>query len=62
MSLSHPEFIHHILDETNFILERSKNISKSEFLKDPVLLRAVIRSLEIIGEASKNIIKLEICK
>lgn len=55
MSRLHLEFIRHILDETNFILERSKNINKSEFLQDPVLLRAVIRSLEIIGEASKNI-------
>ena len=55
MSLSYLEFIRHILDETNFILKRSKIISKSEFLQDPVLLRAVIRSHEIIGEASKNI-------
>ncbi len=55
MSLSHLEFVRHISDETNFILKNTKNISKSDFLQDAVLLRAVIRSLEIIGEASKKI-------
>ena len=55
MSLSHLEFVRHILDEASFVLENTKDVSKSEFLQDAVLLRAVIRSLEIIGEASKKI-------
>ena len=55
MSISQLKFIRHILDETNFILENTLGIKQNDFIKDAVLLRAVIRSLEIIGEASKNV-------
>ena len=55
MSQSHLEFIKHILEEADFILDNTSNIRQQDFLQDAVLLRATIRSLEIIGEATKNV-------
>ena len=52
----HPvEYLRHIADECRFILATTSDISKEEFAKDEVMKRAVVRSLEVIGEASKNI-------
>lgn len=45
----------HIGEEINFVLENSSNLSWDEFNGNPVLKRAVVRSLEIIGEAAKKI-------
>ena len=47
-------YLHHILDETRFLTENLSNINLELFLRDPILQRAVVRSLEIIGEAVKN--------
>jgi len=33
----------------------SENLSREEFLRDPTLRRAFVRSLEIIGEAAKQV-------
>lgn len=42
------EYLNHILDECNYILSViTPKISKSNFLDDETLKRAVIRSLEI---------------
>ena len=50
------EYLNHILDECNYILSViTPIISKGDFLDDETLKRAVIRSLEIIGEATKKI-------
>lgn len=39
-----------------FILSiTDSNLKKDEFLKDETLKRAIVRSLEIIGEATKKI-------
>ncbi len=48
-------YLHHILDETYFLIENSAGINFDQLQRDPVLQRAFIRSLEIIGEAVKNI-------
>ncbi len=48
-------YLQHIKDETAFITKNCSSISKKELIADPVLERAVERSLEIIGEAVKNI-------
>jgi uncharacterized protein with HEPN domain len=45
----------HILDETEYLMESSQGIGKERFLKDPTLRRAFVRSIEIIGEAAKQI-------
>ncbi len=50
------DLLHHILDECSFIIGvTSSGISRSDFLEDETLKRAVVRSLEIIGEATKNL-------
>lgn len=48
-------FLKHIIDEANFLLDRSANVEYESFIKDEILKRAFTRSLEIIGEAAKNV-------
>lgn len=50
------EYLRHIYDECDFITTRiPPEAVKDDLLDDEVLKRAVIRSLEIIGEATKKI-------
>jgi uncharacterized protein with HEPN domain len=49
------EYLKHILDETGYLMESSQGIGKKRFLEDPTLRRAFVRSIEIIGEAAKQI-------
>ena len=55
MSKEPVEFLKHIDDECRYLLSINKNLSKDDFLNDETLKRAVVRSLEIIGEATKKI-------
>ena len=55
MSLSPHEYIRHILDEIDYILTQLSDTDVDSFLKDATLKRAFVRSLEIIGEASKKL-------
>lgn len=56
MSKEPLEYLRHIRDESIYILSVINNdISKDDFLRDETLKRAVVRSLEIIGEATKKI-------
>ena len=55
MSKESTEFLKHIADECTYLLQVSENLSKDDFLNDETLKRAVVRSLEIIGEATKKI-------
>ncbi len=48
-------FLRHILEELDFLLKRTGGIDFDAFVADDVLRRACARSLEIIGEAVKNI-------
>lgn len=48
-------FIFDIFDSINKIESYTKNISKSKFLKNSKIQDAVIRRIEILGEATKNI-------
>ncbi len=48
-------FIKHILESIRYIESFVKNKSKSDFLKSVQLQDAILRRLEIIGEATKNI-------
>lgn len=50
-------FIEHILENINDIELFMKNINKKKFLENREKQNAVARSLEIIGEAVKNIPK-----
>jgi len=49
------EYLNHILDECRFILITTSGTTKDQLLENEVMKRAVVRSLEIIGEACKKI-------
>ncbi|MCK8519262.1 HepT-like ribonuclease domain-containing protein [Methanoculleus sp. 7T] len=51
-------FLQHILEETVFLREVGKELTYDRLLADPVQQRAVVRSIEIIGEATKNVSKI----
>ena len=55
MSKQPIEYLYHILDECRFILTATSGITKDQLLENEMMKRAVVRSLEIIGEASKKI-------
>jgi uncharacterized protein with HEPN domain len=55
MSLSPLEYLRHILDETKYLSRHTPGLSKAQFLADETLKRAFVRSIEIIGEATKQI-------
>jgi uncharacterized protein with HEPN domain len=56
MSKDPLEYLRHINDECLYILSVSnKDFSKDDLLNNETLKRAISRSLEIIGEATKNI-------
>ena len=58
MSKEYFEYLQHIFDESSFILSViTDELTIEDFYKNETLKRAVVRSLEIIGEASKNIPK-----
>ena len=48
-------YLEHIIDAVNDIESFTKGLTKSKFLKNKLRQSAVIRQLEIIGEASKNL-------
>lgn len=48
-------YLKHIADECAFIISINNDLSKEDLLNDETLKRAVVRSLEIIGEATKKI-------
>ena len=51
------DYIRDILEECLYLMRRAKNLKLEDFLQDEDFKRASIRSLEIIGEASKKIPK-----
>jgi uncharacterized protein with HEPN domain len=55
MSRSPLDYCRHILDETAFLLQHKEGMSEASFAQNPVAQRAFVRSIEIIGEASKQI-------
>lgn len=48
-------FLKHIIEEIDFVTKETKGIRWEEFMQNEVLKRACTRSLEIIGEAVKNL-------
>ena len=55
MSKDPKEYLRHINDECLYIISVSKDLKYEDFLEDETLKRAIVRSLEIIGEATKKI-------
>jgi len=50
-------YLEHILESINSIVDYIKGMSQKEFLENKMVQDAVIRHLEIIGEATKKIDK-----
>jgi uncharacterized protein with HEPN domain len=48
-------YLHHILDAIKLIHEYTKGMSENEFLSNTMAHDAVVRQIEIIGEAARNI-------
>jgi uncharacterized protein with HEPN domain len=48
-------FIEHILDSINAIKKFSKNMNKNELVSNRLKQSAIVREIEIIGEAVKHI-------
>lgn len=55
MSKNPLDYLQHISDKCGFILAVSQDLSYTDFFEDETLKRAIVRSLEIIGEATKKI-------
>jgi uncharacterized protein with HEPN domain len=53
MSKSSIEYLYHIVDECDFLIAVSSGVDFDSFLQDGTLKRAFVRSIEIIGEATK---------
>jgi uncharacterized protein with HEPN domain len=49
------EYIHHILDEIDYLQSSLNGLDFATFNENPTQKRAFVRSLEIIGEAAKRI-------
>ncbi len=52
---SQPEFLKHILDECTYILKVTAGKTQQEIFTDETLSKAIVRSLEIMGEATKRL-------
>ncbi len=48
------ECLQHIFEETTYLLQSSRDLDKTIFLQNETLKRAFIRSIEVIGEAVKQ--------
>ncbi len=55
MLVSDAELLRHMLDEVCFVLDTVNGKAKDEVMLNGILFRAVTRSIEIIGEASKKL-------
>ena len=55
MPRSVAEYLQHVLDEIEYLSRTAQNTDKDKFLKDETLRRSFVRSIEIIGEAIKQI-------
>jgi uncharacterized protein with HEPN domain len=55
MSFEPRDYLRHIRLEVEYLRDSCAALSLEEFLADETLRRAVVRSLEIIGEAAKKV-------
>jgi uncharacterized protein with HEPN domain len=55
MSFEPRDYLRHILDEADYLLRESADLTVDEFQSNETLRRAFVRSLEIIGEAARKL-------
>jgi len=57
--LTAKDFVSHILQAANRILQYTEGMSREEFFADTLKQDAVIRNIEIIGEATNNLLEAD---
>lgn len=62
MSRSLIDYLEHISTEAEFLVDVSANFSLDQLLTDELRKRAIVRSLEIIGEAAKKWMKTRVMR
>lgn len=55
MSFEPRDYLRHILLEADFVLRESAGLTADDFMASETMQRAFVRSIEIIGEAAKNV-------
>lgn len=55
MQLSTLEYLRRILYETEYIITEKEDFNEEQFSRDATIKHAFMRSIEIIGEASKKV-------
>ena len=55
MSPNLRDFLRHVIDEADYLSVEATGLSREEFLSDETRKRAFVRSIEIIGEAVKQV-------
>jgi len=55
MSFEPRDYLQHVLNEAAYLLRESEHLTPEDFVASETLQRAFVRSLEVIGEAAKNI-------
>jgi uncharacterized protein with HEPN domain len=55
MSFESRDYLRHILAEADYLVAHTAGLERGEFLASETLRRAFVRSLEIIGEAAKQV-------
>jgi uncharacterized protein with HEPN domain len=57
--LTAKDFIGHMLEAAERVLQYTKGLSHDEFFVNSLVQDAVIRNIEIIGEAANNLMEIE---
>jgi uncharacterized protein with HEPN domain len=55
MPLSPLEYLRHVLDEADYLIRQTKGLQPEQFMQDETVKRAFVRSIEVIGEATKKV-------
>ena len=55
MSFEPRDYLRHILMEADYLVSQTAGLTRDELLSNETLRRAFVRSLEIIGEAARNV-------
>ena len=55
MSLSPLEYLRHMCEEAVYLMMQAETVGEGEFFTNETLKRAFVRSLEIIGEAARQV-------
>ena len=57
MSNSDTEYLRHVVDEARYLTDTSRDVTWERFSENETLKRAFVRSIEVIGEATKHLSK-----